>query len=278
MPLDLIVQPFANTGDRDSIPQTDPNGFVNFAQGYPENYELDLSGTNPGAHAVERRAQNYLFWLLTSGIQDYQQFGFAEWNVNGQYSLTSIVRRLSGVWKIWRCVNAAGSTGVDPNTIGQTDWEEVLSPSASRPNIPMASGGVMQGSTAELITAATDFNTLTTGTWELSTDAVATGSANSPASVAGMIESKRWGSGGNQYGMQRYITRTGMSYLRAYNNGVWSSWVYFVTPDSPAFTGTPTAPTPPFGDNSTRIATTEFVQAAVGDAVTKTQLYYMGQF
>lgn len=32
---------------------------------------------------------------------------------------------------------------------------------------------------------------------------------------------------------------------------------------SPAFTGTPTAPTPASGDNSTKVATTEFVQAAV---------------
>lgn len=33
--------------------------------------------------------------------------------------------------------------------------------------------------------------------------------------------------------------------------------------DSPAFTGTPTAPTPASGDDSTKVATTEFVQAAV---------------
>ena len=33
---------------------------------------------------------------------------------------------------------------------------------------------------------------------------------------------------------------------------------------SPAFTGTPTAPTPTAGDNSTKVATTAFVQAAVG--------------
>lgn len=36
--------------------------------------------------------------------------------------------------------------------------------------------------------------------------------------------------------------------------------------DSPAFTGTPTAPTPGIGDNSTRIATTAYVETAIGDA------------
>lgn len=33
---------------------------------------------------------------------------------------------------------------------------------------------------------------------------------------------------------------------------------------SPAFTGTPTAPTPASGDDSTKVATTAFVQGAVG--------------
>lgn len=35
------------------------------------------------------------------------------------------------------------------------------------------------------------------------------------------------------------------------------------TTDSPALTGTPTAPTPAPGDNSTKIATTAFVAAAI---------------
>ena len=38
--------------------------------------------------------------------------------------------------------------------------------------------------------------------------------------------------------------------------------------DSPVFTGSPTAPTPDTGDNDTSIATTEFVQTAVDNALT----------
>ena len=41
----------------------------------------------------------------------------------------------------------------------------------------------------------------------------------------------------------------------------------FATLASPAFTGTPTAPTPTSGDNSTQIATTAFVKTAVGAVV-----------
>ena len=36
--------------------------------------------------------------------------------------------------------------------------------------------------------------------------------------------------------------------------------------ESPALTGAPTSPTPVKGDNSTKIATTAFVEQAVGDA------------
>lgn len=46
--------------------------------------------------------------------------------------------------------------------------------------------------------------------------------------------------------------------------------------DSPAFTGTPTAPTPSAADNSTKIATTAFVQTAVREAVTGATAYQGG--
>lgn len=39
--------------------------------------------------------------------------------------------------------------------------------------------------------------------------------------------------------------------------------------NSPALTGTPTAPTAPLGDNSTKLATTEFVQGTVNGVTTK---------
>lgn len=43
-------------------------------------------------------------------------------------------------------------------------------------------------------------------------------------------------------------------------NGTWRGWGRIATTESPAFTGTPTAPTPESTDNSTKIATTAFVQ------------------
>lgn len=43
----------------------------------------------------------------------------------------------------------------------------------------------------------------------------------------------------------------------------WSAWRYLAYTESPAFSGSPTAPTPGTSDNSTRIATTAFVQSLV---------------
>lgn len=53
-------------------------------------------------------------------------------------------------------------------------------------------------------------------------------------------------------------------YYRTRSSGVWNGWKEFSVLDSPVFTGDPRAPTAPVGVNDTRIATTAFVQAALG--------------
>ena len=55
---------------------------------------------------------------------------------------------------------------------------------------------------------------------------------------------------------------------------LWLKWAGSVMApiDSPVFTGDPTAPTPPDGDSSKSLATTEFVQSAASK-----KLYYFGQ-
>jgi phage-related tail fiber protein len=54
---------------------------------------------------------------------------------------------------------------------------------------------------------------------------------------------------------------------RAQAAGTWSAWREAAATDSPALTGSPTAPTPALGDNSTLIATTEFANTAIRGAV-----------
>lgn len=56
-------------------------------------------------------------------------------------------------------------------------------------------------------------------------------------------------------------------FWRTQAGGAWTVWQGFSGLDSPTFTGNPTAPTPPAGDNSPSLATTAFVRGASGDMV-----------
>lgn len=69
-----------------------------------------------------------------------------------------------------------------------------------------------------------------------------------------------------------FPTRNGNLKLRTNTNGEgWLSWRTIPFTDSPAFSGSPTAPTPGTTDNSTRLATTAFAHNLLGRAVGKTQ-------
>ncbi|MDT4830715.1 hypothetical protein FQZ97_641890 [compost metagenome] len=61
------------------------------------------------------------------------------------------------------------------------------------------------------------------------------------------------------------IYNTGVIWTRAKYNSAWSAWRQLAALDSPAFTGTPSAPTAALGDDSTKLATTAFVQATFRD-------------
>lgn len=63
-----------------------------------------------------------------------------------------------------------------------------------------------------------------------------------------------------------YDDTTARVFSRAASSSVWTAWREAAYLDSPAFNGTPTAPTPAQLDNSTKLATTAFVKAAQGNA------------
>jgi hypothetical protein len=60
---------------------------------------------------------------------------------------------------------------------------------------------------------------------------------------------------------------SGILQFRERDRGVWKQPVKLANLDSPAFTGTPTAPTPALTDNSTRLATTAHVSGSVRAAL-----------
>lgn len=63
-----------------------------------------------------------------------------------------------------------------------------------------------------------------------------------------------------------YDDTTARVFSRAYASSAWTAWREAAYLDSPAFTGTPTAPTPAQFDNTTKIATTAFVKQTQGNA------------
>ena len=60
-----------------------------------------------------------------------------------------------------------------------------------------------------------------------------------------------------------YFTPT-RSFIRTWVSPTWTAWVEIALTNSPAFIGTPTAPTASAGTNTQQLASTAFVQAAVG--------------
>lgn len=100
---------------------------------------------------------------------------------------------------------------------------------ATKPNqlvelvqVPMPDQGVLA--------VATDFNTLTNGTWEIAPDSVVAASVNKPSvvtgatAVSGKLESRQWLSGTDTIGTQDFVDRNGNTWARGSLNGVFSAW------------------------------------------------------
>ena len=124
----------------------------------------------------------------------------------------------------------------------------------------MAAFGLGTGSSFALQTL-TDLNSVTlTGIYRFTATAT-----NAPLAYPGTVIHIQWGTTAATqyvYTQTNNATATNRLFIRQSNASTWANWVEWASLNSPAFTGTPTAPTAGNGDNSTRIATTAFVQAA----------------
>jgi len=72
----LIKVPFADSGDKTAVPETDAGGGVNMTQGYGQAYSLDPA-TDPSAKRIERDKMNWLFNIITKAIHEIQISGVA---------------------------------------------------------------------------------------------------------------------------------------------------------------------------------------------------------
>lgn len=72
----FIKIPFAGSGDKTPIPDTDPSGGVNMTQGYPVAYSKDPA-IDPSAKRIERELFNGLMNRITAAINEIQVNGVA---------------------------------------------------------------------------------------------------------------------------------------------------------------------------------------------------------
>jgi hypothetical protein len=225
----LITVPFANSGDQSVLPATDPNGFVNFTTGYTPDYEINLAAGDPSAKAVERGIQNYLFNVLTNGMMYWQTNNRPCWYAGmpggyGKYAEVTLLDVSNNPVPYRSLVAGNVSTPGSSST-----WEYIQGSGEMIKNVPMPSGGA-GGPSALLVTAATDFNTfITSGTFQFATDAIVTGSPNTPANgsnaaASGMLEVASWTQSGSTYVTQFFRDRNGLGFMRGSTNGSWTIW------------------------------------------------------
>lgn len=226
---DLIIQPFANNGAKTQPPQTSAAGFVNFQDGYTAYYEISLAANDPNAKPVERAAQNYMFNFATTHAQAWQQMTTAPWyaQMAGGYAKGARVLRVGADGNASEYKSLVNANVDDPLTT-PASWEYQPFAYEMIGNIPMPSGGSAGSSGLQLINS-TDFNTLGTGTYVLSTDTLAAGSANSPTmpnapSLAGTLECLAWKYNNDSYSIQRYVDRNGNMFSRGSSNGTYTPW------------------------------------------------------
>ena len=72
----FIKTPFADSGDKATIPTTDASGNVNWSQGFPADYSKDPD-TDPSAKRIEREDFNGMMNALSKAINEIQKRGVA---------------------------------------------------------------------------------------------------------------------------------------------------------------------------------------------------------
>ena len=227
---DLMIGSFAQNGDRNPIPATDPTGFINFSQGYTPFYELSLTSGNPQAKAVERQGMNQLFYQLTQNARSWQQQSYAPWisTMAGGYELGAyVVRVVNGAMQVFRSM--AANNVSDPAT-NSTQWELQPAWSSMITRNFMPGGGYSLTGT-EVISSPVDMNDLPTGSYYFSTDATVQGSQNFPtifgeSAIKSTVECKRWGPASLEFGIQRVTSLRGYVFVRRLSASVWGNWEY----------------------------------------------------
>lgn len=146
---DFFRQPFALSGTRTTVPQTDPgNGSMNFTDGYGPDYQLPLA-TDPAALTLSRGQFNQLMYQSTSAIRTLQIYGVPEFITSADnggspfsYSKNATVRWTDG--EVYKSLINSNTT--DPSNL--TNWVQTSGPIALSRLAAQAANTVLANATA----------------------------------------------------------------------------------------------------------------------------------
>lgn len=106
--------PFAISGDKTIIPDvSQPDGTVNFTDGYTPDYEADQT-VDPDAKDVPRQSENYFKFVVTEALKELQEYGFKVYDTLVDYPAGAITKGSDNNTYEARVANGPGSTTVDP--------------------------------------------------------------------------------------------------------------------------------------------------------------------
>lgn len=110
---------FAEIGDRSAIPSTPSGTELSWQAGWTPAYELP--DTDAGYRYVDRTEHNYIWYVLSSNIKEWQEQIYPEWNATIAYPQFSIVKYSDDV--LYICYLAAGSdAGSLPDEVSSAFW------------------------------------------------------------------------------------------------------------------------------------------------------------
>jgi hypothetical protein len=225
---------------------------VSWDSGYTPNYEIDLESGDPLARAVERDKMNYLFWILTDNVMQYQQFGFPEWSSakQGGYARGAVVTRtVSGISQQYKSLTANNTS--DPNS-NATNWTKIFASNEVLSSIDLPFGGTL-GYSSGYLTTSKDFNSadLRGGTFIFSNHDAAAGSPNCPSQYMGILKTYKHSANTTTLITQVYLDYEGYTYTRRMFSGAWTSWNKSVVVGDFGLGGIPDLVTTPSTDATT---------------------------
>ena len=257
---DFMVAQGANASDEDVEQLTDDisNAFTNFVDNQTKDVYLPLSGGtmkgNINANGYNITATKFIgnlqgkadsatnADLATKATQDSQGQAINTTYVKGitASNATLTVTKGNGTTSTVTINNVGNSTKATQDSQGQQITTTYLK----------KFGGQI-----------TDFNITTEGIYYWGSADALTNNAPEMQSKPGVVCVFADEASPSRIFQVANIVSNGASYIRSYVNGNWGSWNKIAYIDSPAFSGTPIAPTPSTSDNSTKIATTAFVKS-----------------